>query len=85
MKAEKTAQTRLTLLRCPLNNAFFYRAFADKPVDGHLLCLPETMGSVHRLLVYSWIPITIVEYHLQSVQTSFKHSPLKWRLMFKQL
>jgi len=25
------------------------------------------MGSIHRLLVYCWIPITVVEYHLQSV------------------
>lgn len=54
----------LALLLGSLQNAFFNGALTDESVDGNLLCLPQAVGPVHGLLVYSGVPIAIVKNHL---------------------
>lgn len=55
----------LALLPGPLHYPFFYCALAYEPVDGDLLRLTQTMGSIHRLLVHCGIPVRVVKYDLK--------------------
>lgn len=54
----------LTLFLGSLQNALLDCAFTDQPVHSDLLCLPQAVGPIHGLLVYSGVPVTIVENHL---------------------
>lgn len=54
----------LTFLPRSLHNPFFDGTLADKPVNSHLFGLTQSVCAIHRLLVYRWIPVGIVKYHL---------------------
>lgn len=54
----------LTLLLGSLQNALLDSTFTDEPIDSNLLCLPQAVGPVHGLLVYSRVPVTVIENHL---------------------
>jgi len=56
----------LTLLFRPLQDAFLDGSLTDEPVDGDLLRLSQSVGAVHRLLVYRRIPVAVIEDHLEN-------------------
>jgi len=55
----------LALLFRPLQDAFLNGTLTDEPVDGDLLCLSQSVGAVHRLLVNCRIPVAVIEDHLE--------------------
>lgn len=54
----------LTLLLGSLENSLLYGALCNESVYCDLLGLTKTMGTVHGLLVDSWVPVTVIEDHL---------------------
>ena len=55
----------LAFLFGSFNNTFFDCAFTNKTVDSDLFCLTKPVSPVHCLLVYSWIPVTVIKNYLQ--------------------
>lgn len=56
--------SHLTLLLGSLQDALLNGAFTYQSVHSDLLCLPQPVCPVHGLLVYCWVPVTVIENYL---------------------
>mmetsp|Transcript_46840 Transcript_46840/g.62009 ORF Transcript_46840/g.62009 Transcript_46840/m.62009 type:complete len:124 (-) Transcript_46840:1428-1799(-) len=48
----------------PLNDFFFHAVLCDQPVHEHVLALPDTVSSVHRLQVDLRVPVRVVQHYM---------------------
>lgn len=58
----------LALLLGPLQDPLLDGTLTDKAVDGDLLGLTQPVSSIHGLLVYCGVPVTVVEDDLEEKQ-----------------
>lgn len=57
----------LALLPGPLQDPLLNATLHHQPVDCYLFCLTQPVCTIHGLLVYSGVPVTVIENDLQPI------------------